>query len=418
MNPTPTHYRPSRLWLTATGALAVASLLFGVSCWQISCGGGGGWQALKAFAEAAMVGGLADWFAVVALFRHPLGLPIPHTAVLQRSQERLANSIASFFRSSFWVPQQIRARVAEVAPTRALVRAALGAQGAGERLQHCVKEELLPLLRDEAICRALAQVLQQALQGVPLEHFARTAAGSVAQSKLPESAVTLLLEEGSSYLATHRTELEIRLGQTMAAKGAALLGGGMGGFLDPFIRTALAPMVIQESTAYLKQLADAPHSPLRVNIHARLSTMLQQIADGQRGSKELGYFRETLTDAETLCGALQHIPEFLAASPRFSQAEADSWLPALQHFLELHPPVAQALDTLLADLAADVTERTAPMVEQELKRTIMSWDMATMTERLEMQVGDDLQFIRLNGTLVGGLIGLCIFGITRLMGMI
>lgn len=76
------------------------------------------------------------------------------------------------------------------------------------------------------------------------------------------------------------------------------------------------------------------------------------------------------------------------------------------------------MDTLLADLAADVTERTAPMVEQELKRTIMSWDLDSMMNRLEMQVGDDLQFIRLNGTLVGGLIGLCIFGITRLMGMI
>lgn len=412
-----TTHLPSRLWLVATGVLAVAMLLFGISCWQISCGGGGGWLALRAFAEAAMVGGLADWFAVVALFRHPLGLPIPHTAVLQHSQERLANAIASFFSSSFWVPQQIRARVAEVSPSRALVRAALGAQGAGERLQRCVKEELLPLLRDESICRALAQVLQQALRGVPLEHFARRAAGSVAQSKLPESAVTLLLEEGSSYLVAHRTELEIRLGQTMAAKGAELLGGGMGGFIDPFIRTALAPMVILESTAYLKQLAGTPHSPLRVSIHARLSAMLQQIADGQRGSKELAHFREQLTDEETLCGALRRIPEFLTATPRFSQAEADSWLPALQHFLESHPPVAQAMDTLLADLAADVAERTAPMVEQELKRTIISWDMATMAERLEMQVGDDLQFIRLNGTLVGGLIGLFIFGLTRFTGM-
>lgn len=114
---------------------------------------------------------------------------------------------------------------------------------------------------------------------------------------------------------------------------------------------------------------------------------------------------------------LRHSQERLAASPRFSKAEADSWLPLLHQFPESHPHVAQALDTLPADLAADVAEHTASMVEQELKRTIMSWDTDSMMNRLEMHVGDDLQFIRLNGTPVGGIIGLGIFGITRLAGM-
>lgn len=403
---------PSRLWLAATGGLAAAVLLFALASWQVECGGGKVWQAVRAFAEAAMVGGLADWFAVVALFRHPLGLPIPHTAVLQNSRERLARSVADFFCNSFWVPQQVRGRVLALQPTRALLQAAEASAGAGARLQNCVRTQLLPLLQEPAVRSSLAEVLQGALADLPLEKLAQTAAGQMAQGSLPESAVTLLLQESATHIARNREDLEIQLGGFMAEKASAALGGGMVGVLaEPFVRTALAPMLLQETHGYLQKLAHNPSSPLRVQVQGKICALLNGIASGTVLADEAVNLRRQMLSQESLEQALQTLPQQLVESPAFSPASAAQWLPQLGVFFTRHPQVTAALDALLADLAADIVEQSAPFVQRELEQTILSWDMATMVQRVEEQVGNDLQYIRLNGTLVGGVIGLVIFAL-------
>lgn len=402
-----------RMWWVATGALVAVALLFILSLVMLRCGGGVGWQALKAFSEASMVGALADWFAVVALFRHPLGLPIPHTAVLANSKPRVASSIASFFSANFWLPELVREKIVKVAPVRLLLKAVgAGDKEASDKLRSTMLQEILPMLQEPSIRRDLAAKLRVFIDRMSLENTAAGLLQGAAGTELPARVTASLAAEAASFVADNKDTLANELADNLPMP-AMLRDSLVGRVLGAGFGMTLAPLVVDKLQDYLAEVAATPAHPLRAKVQAKLSQMMQDTAPDSQMMATLAEVKAALLTPESLDRLISMLSREVAGWMDDSPDGSAGNLTALVlDFMESNPALATKLDELVADIAAGSVERTRAYVEDELRNTVMNWDMDTMIAKIEEQVGSDLQFIRLNGTIVGGIIGLILFTIT------
>lgn len=404
--------KPTRMWWVATGGLLAVTLLFVLSLVMLRHGGGMCWQAVKSFSEAAMVGAMADWFAVVALFRHPLGIPIPHTAVLDNSKARVAASIASFFSESFWLPDLVREKVLKIAPVNLLLKGLQAGDSASSlRLRKAVLEEIVPMLREPGIRADLADKLRVFINRLPLE---KTAAGLVqgaADSGLPQHVTALLAEEAARFVTDNRQALAEELSRNLplpAGLGDSMIGRLLG---DGFAVT-LAPLVIGKLESYMQGVQADPAHPLRRKVRDKLAEMMRDPSPDSQLLRTISEVKTAVLRPESLCDLVDMIGNEIASWVDDAAPDGNGLTAMVLDFLEKNPALAAKLDAVVADVAAASVERTRDFVKAELHQTVMNWDTGTMIAKIEEQVGGDLQFIRLNGTIVGGIIGLLIFGIT------
>lgn len=412
----------------ATAVLVVVVGLFVLALVMERNCGGWGWSALKAFAEAATVGALADWFAVVALFRHPLGLPIPHTAVLVRKQDTIAKSIASFFCDNFWVPAEIRTRLLAMSPSRTLVNLLSKSQGALAGLSSGILQQLESGLQSHR--HALSSVLTALLPSLPLKGAMRGLVNGIRKSEFPNTAVDLVITEASRYINSNQQVIASEVANNIQQIIPTNLGGGLGGFgglgglfgnglgqlVGNGIRDTVGALVASRVSDYADHLASNPHHPLRMEIQKTIMKTLVDIAEGRRYDAELTAALNSLCSQESVALFLESVLPLLketAADPAGESAVTER----LCAVLEANPELCSAADRIIAEIAAEIVARTSESVALALESTIRGWDMDTMVSKLEAQVGNDLQYIRLNGTFVGGLIGLLIYAGVALVNM-
>lgn len=402
-----------RMWWVATGALALVAGLFVLSQVVLGQGGGIWWQALKAFSEAAMVGALADWFAVVALFRHPLGLPIPHTAVLATGRERVAQSIADFFSASFWLPELVREKIVKVGPVTLMLKAMQQDDGdSSAKLRNTLLQEIMPMLQEPGIRRDLADKLRVFIGRLPLEKAAAGLLQGAAETGLPARVTSMLVSESVRFVQENRETLAAELGHNLPLP-SALRESMVGRLLGDGIALSLAPLVVDKLQDYLQTVQANPGHPLRRKVEENLCRMMQDSSPRSTMAATLAEARTALLAPESL-DRLVDLLHGQVAEWADSPAGPESLTALVLDFMEKNPALAAKLDGLVADVAAGSVERTRDFVKQELYRTVMAWDMDTMIAKIEEQVGSDLQFIRLNGTIVGGIIGLGLFAATLL----
>lgn len=360
------------------------------------------WAYVAAFAEAAMVGGLADWFAVSALFRHPLGLKIPHTAIIPNNKERIGESIGNFLQYNFMTREVLRDELAQVDFA--------GAAAAW--------------LADQARCAELAGTLARAVPGVlhtldddSVRRFMRAAlAGSLGSIRLGPALAQLL-----TMLAGERQH-HILLERILGVAARALEQN------RPYLRQK----VHENSPRWLPKAID---DKLLERMLDGVQTILIEI-QGEDSAWRTGFDQAT----HGLIEQLAHSPEYedklhqlLARGlghPAFHDYLGEVWTGIKARLLEdtsggasvLASGLAQSMATLGAALQADPALRSRinawlralvadTIVERRdviaavVRRVIRTWDAGTVTRKFELQVGKDLQFIRINGTLVGGSVG-------------
>ncbi len=420
----------------ATAALVVVVGLFVFSSFMTHHYAGWWWAALKAFAEAATVGALADWFAVVALFRHPLGLPIPHTAVLVKKQDSIAKSIASFFCDNFWVPDQVRARLVGMHPSGFLLRMLSRHQGALGNIRKEMLQRLGAFLANEKSRNGVAAAVAGVLPSLPLKEIVCGLVNCMRNSALPSVAADIVVAEAAGYA---RRNKEIIAGEVAACVdpsqfiprnlggvldvfgGGALqqLGGGVNQVFLASVRTIVGPLVADRVCSYADGIAREPNHRVRLEIRNSILQALTDIAEGNKYDAELSAALAALAGKDSVIRFFDAILPYLqSASAVSSETEEQAIAQRLAHVLNENPELCSALDSAIANLAADLVAQTSDLVASELESTIRSWDMNTMVSKIESQVGDDLQYIRLNGTFVGGLIGIGIFLITTMASAI
>ena len=386
---------------------------------------------LKAFAEAATVGALADWFAVTALFRHPLGLKIPHTAILPRNQNRIADELGRFIETNFlperpiairiyrlriaeklrrwlarsstrqeWLPalaRQIPAALQTIPPPEAarLGAAFLATHGSGKQLGTALSQALL--LLDQ---QGLPETLQTALLG-QIRHWI----------KQPDTRV--LLEEN---LRAWAEKIETSQPDTWD-KLKAQLRGRLVGQIDSWV----AQKALDWADNYLESALTSPQHELRTAFRRQYRALAQELATSEAWQRKLAMAKRRLADSPEL---QQHIAQLwqslttrLAAdAQRPDSAAARRLNSLLTYLLQQHAATPQQLRRLnvrLALLARSLVRRHRHAAAEFIADKVKSWDSRQMSDKLELSIGRDLQFIRINGTLVGGLVGLLIYTLSQ-----
>ncbi len=369
---------------------------------------------VRAFAEAAMVGALADWFAVTALFRHPLGLPIPHTAIIPRRKDSIGASIGRFVADNFLSEEVLVGRL---------------------RGQHVV----------ERVAVALSETdLKQ--------QIARHAATAL------HNALRLVNDADLQALVEHTVVTRVR-----GVQPAPLLGRGLAAVLAGRRQTELVNELVNLTGRLLDENKDAIRTKIRqetpwwlprsvdTHIAERLFGTIETTLDAVRADPNHPFHERFNTLLYSFIERLQHDPETIArgealkddllANPIVRDFSASLWLDikaalmaqserpdstlrrAIERGVQQFGELLQR-DEALAGRIERLVERVVVYASQEYRhqfghliaQTVSRWDPDATSRKIELQIGRDLQFIRINGTLVGGLAGLVIYSVSLLLG--
>jgi uncharacterized membrane-anchored protein YjiN (DUF445 family) len=369
---------------------------------------------LRAGSEAAMVGGLADWFAVTALFRHPLGLPIPHTALVPRKKDELATKLGEFVTGHFLTRSVVVEQVAQAAivpkigawlaePTNADRLAKEGADNARVLLaaldDDAVVDYVVELLRRDLARRSYAPVLGRSLE--------RAIAG-----ELQQPLVEILARRAHVYLRENRENLVPPLQQ---------FAEGRGWIAFMWSTSNRIRGVLDGAADTLEEVERNPRHDLRLWLDGLLRSLAVELqTDPATAAKLNELISRFIDDSRPL---LHEIVTDATASVRESLADPDG---ALQSRIsQLIQQVGQRAQTdeafrrraeqVLEQLVGHVVERYGSELTEIIRRQVAAWDATAASRNIELAVGRDLQFIRINGTFVGALAGLAIHTVTLLL---
>ena len=399
-----------RMKTVATALLVVAAVVYAVTRrWQAT--GAPGWVGyLNAAAEAGMVGALADWFAVTALFRHPLGLPIPHTAIIPTKKDALGHSLEDFVATNFLSADVVRDKV-----HRVQVAGRLGAWLSDPAHARRVTGELatavragLAVLRDEDVQEVLEKTVLRRVVDHPWGPPAGRLLGEVVREGTHHRLVDLLVAHIHAWLVANRDAV-VKVVQQQAPSWS-----------PNWVDDLVAGRVYAEVLRFAGEVRAQPDHPVRQAVDA----LLAELAD------DLQHDPATIERAEAL-------KERLLAHPEVRQAVAAVWTTARRMLLdavddpesELRVRVLDGLVSLGERLAVDEDLRTKvdgwvedatthvvstyrDEIATVISDTVNRWDARETSRKVELQVGRDLQFIRINGTVVGALAGLLIHAVT------
>jgi len=362
---------------------------------------------LRAFAEAAMVGACADWFAVVALFRRPLGLPIPHTAIVPRNKARIGESLGAFVCNNFLAPEVVSSRLSGLDAAAALSR-------------------WLSVPANAALAaRRLSGLLPPMLEALDDEHageFIRSALGhGVASVKASPLAARILsvLVAGGHHQALFDGAI-VQAEELLRRHEAAIrekVRAGSWKWLPRWADERLADKVIGGLAATIDQSRAADH-PWRAEFQAMVETFIGRLAHDPglraRGEAIKAEVLENPVVADYLRSLWGEIKRRLAADDEGELRRAlERALLELGRRLDQDPRMRAILNRWIRGVVERYVVPNRGEIGAFIAGVVARWDAATLVAKLELQVGKDLQYIRINGTLVGGLVGLVIFAVAK-----
>ncbi len=378
------------------------------------------WGYVLAFSEAAMIGGLADWFAVTALFRHPLGIPIPHTAIIPENKDRIAETMASFLRENFLIPPVVARRLSNMNLAAAVgtflsdprrsqagsggLRLRAGAANLiGDMLQSLDPEQLGGLVKS-----GLRTQLEK-LDVAPL-------LGQLLTTAIADKRHLPLLESLIRWAALTLEDNEVLLREMIHQKANGIIRWtGLderlaNGILDGLYKL-LAETIIDADHPLRRKVEEGLESLAHDLLHdPKMQDRIQQMKLEVLANPAMGHWLEGIWERTraALLRSTREPDQALAGQFGASLAELGD---ALQRDGRLQILVNRFARRTLVGVATRYGDNIVRLVSETVKR----WDARTVTDRIEGAVGRDLQFIRINGTLVGGLVGVFIHVADKLL---
>jgi uncharacterized membrane-anchored protein YjiN (DUF445 family) len=420
---------PRRAQLRRMKSIALAMLLAMLAGFVFShaMGNRGVWAWVSAFCEAATVGALADWFAVVALFRHPLGLPIPHTAVIPRSKARIAESLAAFVRDHFLEPQTLLAKLEVFDPAARL----------GEWLARPEQSRTLAQMARGWALQALdlldERAVREAIQGFVIDRLrnwnAAATAGDVLGLLTADGRHQALLDEALTRLAGYLDNEAVKQrASDLMVKHARKEWPRLVGTVD-FVRPVegiadnLADRIARALLDELNEILVQPDHPLRRDYEGWLQDYVARLRDDPALATKVERIKQDLIGHESVQEYVRDLWDQIHASLRRDLEREDGVLArhlqqslaGLGQALGRDPGLREAINQHILGGAEKLALRLRGGVTDYIAQTVKAWDERHLVEQLELSVGRDLQYIRFNGTLVGGLIGLMLHAVIVLL---
>jgi uncharacterized membrane-anchored protein YjiN (DUF445 family) len=394
-------------------AVALSLLLLAAVIYVITLHRDGGWGYVNAAAEAAMVGALADWFAVTALFRHPLGLPIPHTAIVPTRKDSLAESLEQFVTENF-LSELV---VAEKMRTAEVSQRAGEWLAAGNHAERIVAEgartigAALPKLGDADVTAFVRGSLLPRFEKEPLSPIAGHFLESVVDDGAHHALFDLLMVEAYDWLSENRETL------------TEVVGPRAPRWSPRWVDSLVIDRIHREALAWLADVRDNQDHAARKAV----DRLLRQLADDLQRDPEMmerfETFKRRMLSHPDMGTSLTAVWDAVRTALIDAIADPGSTLQtrATQAIKDLGKRL-QTDDTLRAKVDARATEAVTYVIRTYgreivsiISDTIERWDGREASARIELHVGRDLQFIRINGTVVGALVGLLIHTFSELL---
>jgi uncharacterized membrane-anchored protein YjiN (DUF445 family) len=364
---------------------------------------------LQAFAEAGMIGACADWFAVVALFRYPLGLPIPHTAIVPHNKDRIGAALGRFVSNNFLSPAVLTRKIREIDTARWIARWLSDPANAKRiaRRTAAALPQIMRALPEDQLNAFLTRAIRYGMEAIPAAPLASNLLSLFWAQGETQALVERAISIAAAALADNRDMIKARVGRKSSR------------FIPKWVDAIVADKIISGVAQLLDEMRDPGH-PWRVELGSAIEGLITELAENPdmiaRGEelraeilrnpvvlRQVGALwagietrlRSDSTYVDPLSDALEHgliaLGDWMARDEKIGIA-VNRW-------------IGIALLRIVAPRRAEIGRFIAQVVE--------GWDSETLVNRLELQVGRDLQYIRINGTLVGGLVGLAIFAARR-----
>jgi uncharacterized membrane-anchored protein YjiN (DUF445 family) len=402
-----------RMKAVATGFLALATAIYLVARWQEARGAGEWVSYVRASSEAGMVGAVADWFAVTALFRHPLRLPIPHTAIIPRKKDQLGASLGDFVGVNFLAPDVVVAKLRTAAVPRRVGRWVARPENA-ERITAeaaVLLRGAVTVLRDEDVQQLLDATIVRWLTDQPWGPPLGKLLGEVLADGKHRKLVDLVCERAYDWvLVNHDTVVRVVSQQAPT-------------WSPRFLDDLLADRLHREVLDFALAVRDDPGHPMRKAVDTFLAEFAHDLQhDAETIARAEAVKQQVLEhpDVQNLVGSAWSTARRLildAAEDPSSElrVQVQRWIISWGTKLDDDDALRSKVDGWLEAALRHVVDNYADEITSIITDTVARWDAEETSRKIELQVGRDLQFIRINGTVVGALAGLVIYALSQLL---
>jgi len=372
------------------------------------------WGYVASFAAAATVGGLADWYAVVALFRRPLGLPIPHTAIIPRNHQRIADNLGNFIETNFLAPEAVERKLGEVDFARHMAAWLADRERSAALAAFVVRmlPQALAAIDQGGLRRFFGERVQAQLERIEVTPLAAGLLGAITDKGQHRRLLDELLGVLEKLLANEDALAAMR--EKIRAELPAL-------FKFYSAEAYLLRKIVASTTAFIAEARSDPDHPLRAEFDRFAKGFVQQLRGSTsfaRRAEELK--RELLARPEVMAlaeGAWDSLRAFLERDARSDDSQIrrqlESMLVESGAQLGRDPAIRAEINRGVVRVLGDFVQSQKSGVGRFIADQVKSWDIDLLIGRIELTVGRDLQYIRFNGALIGGLAGLALHALEQ-----
>lgn len=402
-----------RMKRTATGMLVVVAVLFAVSSYfELRYP----WLAwIRAFSEAAMVGGIADWFAVTALFRHPMGIPIPHTAIVASRKDRIGKALGNFVQRNFLTRDVVASKLLNMKLGERAARWLAEPENSHRLAQHVARgfSGAINVLRDDDVQTLVDRGVVSRLRTVQ----AAPLVARLFEMFTDDGRHHSLLNEGLRVVARFVDDNDEMIRARVKKESPWWVPG--------VVENKLQDKVISSLEKTLNDVAVDPAHPLRLRYEEAVAKFVDSlrsnpevIAKAEQMKLDLlahpavsEFSRSVWTDIKT---RVTNYAERMASNAEQEPDQIEKWLGNLGRAVLTDPELSAKVDGWVVELVTYAVEQARDEVAALISSTVAAWDADATSRKIELQIGRDLQFIRINGTVVGGLVGLFLHAVAVL----
>ncbi len=396
---------------------AIATLLFvaaaAVFVLSLQHADEGTWGYVRAASEAAMVGALADWFAVTALFRHPLGLPIPHTAIIKKRKDQIGSALGSFVRDNFLTDEVIRSRLGGTNIAQSVGEWMLRDDNAElvRKQSSALVGGIVEVLEDDKVQSLIEDAVRNKLEVMSAPELGAKLIDGVVSGGHHQMIFDAALRGLTGYLEDNA--------QTFREKFSEESPWWVPGLVDD----RLYNKVYDAVQNYITEINNDPSHPLRQDFDRKLVDYRQSLETSEAAQEAAQEWKDRILANDEIAEFINSIWNRVKVSVVEGIENPESM--ASQTVREAVNSTGQRLTTSeelqskvngwIADAASYVAQEYKGVIADLIQNTVEGWDAQETADRLELQVGRDLQFIRINGTIVGGLAGVAIHAVAELL---
>jgi uncharacterized membrane-anchored protein YjiN (DUF445 family) len=366
---------------------------------------------VRAFSEAAMVGALADWFAVTALFRHPLGLPIPHTNLIENSKQRLGDNLGSFVVNNFLSPQNIRPYIQKL-KISGFVGEWLGKEKNQEVLIKNLSDIVLDILNkldDSTVSEFISKKVTDMTDNIKLNKIVGNGINYILEKNDHQKIITNLSSQIKNYIIENDEMIQDRVKK------------GSYSFIPAFVDNKIADKIASGLADFFKEIEEDPEHEIRMLITKKIHEFSTDLKEDPKWDDEFKTIKNDLLKGDKLneysIDIWISIKETLTKELQEENSSLKNYISKnLNEFsqnLKTDENLQNKIDHWVRVTAYKYILKNTHQFGNLISSTVGNWQGKELSEKLELEVGKDLQFIRVNGTLVGGLVGLLIYTIAH-----